>query len=163
MKANIHKIPETINIFPYVSLFLFPTKNNEIPKHRSIGIRDTNTKENAYILTTKISEAVQDRQYIWGRTTEITVNTIPIIPAFFKSCEDLFSRGWFFEEKINIKYTNTRKIPSIKSVMIKLIKKYPKVIVICFNLKFYCLIIIIQSLNIKNIIQTKENRHHNIY
>jgi hypothetical protein len=98
MKANIHKIPETINIFPYVSLFLFPTKNNEIPKHRSIGIRDIIVAMNPYIPATTISEGEHIEQIKVGRAAPRTLNTIPIIPAFFKSCEDLFSRGWFFEE-----------------------------------------------------------------
>jgi len=97
-KATIHKIPETINIFPYVSLFLFPTKSKNIPKQRSIGIRDIIVTMNPYILATNISEGPQDEHNMWGKAKARTVNAIPIIPAFFKSCEDLFSRGWFFEE-----------------------------------------------------------------
>lgn len=97
-KANIHKIPDTNNICPYVSLFLFPTKSKNIPKQISIGTRDIIVTTNPYILATNISEGPQDEHNMWGSAKARTVNAIPIIPAFFKSFEDLFSRGWFFEE-----------------------------------------------------------------
>ena len=62
-KANIHKIPETIKILPYIASFLFPTRNKEIPKHRSMGIRDIIVTEKPYILATYSSKSPQFKQY----------------------------------------------------------------------------------------------------